>query len=121
TPTPTMTPTNTATATATNTPTVTATQTTSATATATVTATRTATSTPTPLATPTATPTPGVCGDGAQDAGEECDDGNVFPDDGCSATCTVEPCGAAPALGCRAPAPFKGLLRMKANALTAAK
>ena len=33
----------------------------------------------------------GVCGDGQPDAGEECDDGNASPGDGCSATCTVEP------------------------------
>lgn len=44
-------------------------------------------------------PTPGiierdsiVCGDGIVDVefGEQCDDGNVDPGDGCSATCTVE-------------------------------
>jgi len=34
------------------------------------------------------------CGDGNVDPGEECDDGNQFDDDGCSAECTVEPfCG----------------------------
>lgn len=31
-----------------------------------------------------------VCGDSEPDAGEECDDGNTTPGDGCSATCTVE-------------------------------
>ncbi|MCA9624612.1 MAG: DUF4215 domain-containing protein, partial [Myxococcales bacterium] len=30
------------------------------------------------------------CGDGAINVGEECDDGNVVDNDGCSATCTVE-------------------------------
>ena len=32
-----------------------------------------------------------VCGDSEPDAGEECDDGNTTPGDGCSATCTIEP------------------------------
>ena len=32
-----------------------------------------------------------VCGDGALDAGEECDDGNGEVGDGCSGDCTVEP------------------------------
>jgi len=31
------------------------------------------------------------CGDGVQDSGEECDDGNLEPCDGCSPQCTVEP------------------------------
>jgi cysteine-rich repeat protein len=31
-----------------------------------------------------------ACGDGVQDAGESCDDGNVVDGDGCSATCQVE-------------------------------
>ena len=31
-----------------------------------------------------------VCGDGLQDAGEECDDGNAVDCDGCSSTCRVE-------------------------------
>jgi cysteine-rich repeat protein len=35
---------------------------------------------------------PGVCGDGAIDDGELCDDGNRTAGDGCSATCTVEAC-----------------------------
>jgi cysteine-rich repeat protein len=40
------------------------------------------------------------CGNGIPQPGEECDDGNVVPDDGCSATCTLEPCIAAPVPGC---------------------
>ncbi|HEV8320051.1 MAG TPA: DUF4215 domain-containing protein [Myxococcota bacterium] len=38
---------------------------------------------------------PPVCGNGAVEAGEECDDGNTTPGDGCSAACTLEPgiCG----------------------------
>ena len=32
----------------------------------------------------------GVCGDSEPDPGEECDDGNTTPGDGCSAVCTVE-------------------------------
>jgi cysteine-rich repeat protein len=40
------------------------------------------------------------CGNGIPQAGEECDDGNVVSDDGCSATCTLEPCVAAPVPGC---------------------
>ena len=32
----------------------------------------------------------GICGDSSPDAGEECDDGNTTPGDGCSATCTIE-------------------------------
>jgi fibro-slime domain-containing protein len=31
-----------------------------------------------------------VCGNSAINAGENCDDGNTLPNDGCSATCTVE-------------------------------
>ncbi len=34
------------------------------------------------------------CGDGTQDEGEECDDGNNEPGDGCAPNCTLEPiCG----------------------------
>lgn len=33
------------------------------------------------------------CGDLYQSMDEECDDGNVIPGDGCSASCTVEECG----------------------------
>jgi cysteine-rich repeat protein len=72
-------------------------------------------------ATPTATPTPGVCGDGTHDPGEECDDGNVVADDGCSPTCTLEPCGPAPALGCRAARSTKGLLKIKVHSVDGAK
>jgi cysteine-rich repeat protein len=35
----------------------------------------------------------GVCGDGALDPGEECDDGNSTAGDGCSAGCRIEECG----------------------------
>ncbi len=37
-----------------------------------------------------ATLTAAACGNGKVDSGEECDDGNVAADDGCSAICTVE-------------------------------
>jgi len=33
---------------------------------------------------------PAVCGDQLLGAGEECDDGNLLPDDGCSADCRLE-------------------------------
>jgi cysteine-rich repeat protein len=33
------------------------------------------------------------CGDGVEQVGEECDDGNVVAGDGCSAICSVERCG----------------------------
>ncbi|MDD4628829.1 MAG: S-layer homology domain-containing protein [Candidatus Peribacteraceae bacterium] len=33
-----------------------------------------------------------TCGNGLLDAGEKCDDGNTISLDGCSATCTLEPC-----------------------------
>ncbi|MEM9194711.1 MAG: DUF4215 domain-containing protein [Myxococcota bacterium] len=32
-----------------------------------------------------------VCGDGTRDFGEECDDGNLVPGDGCNTICRVEP------------------------------
>jgi fibro-slime domain-containing protein len=32
-----------------------------------------------------------VCGDGIVETGEQCDDGNLIPFDGCSPTCTIEP------------------------------
>lgn len=90
-------PTPTSTATATPTPTSTATPT----VTATLTATATPTTTATELPTPTATATPAVCGNGAIEPGEECDDGNLVAGDGCSDTCRLEPCGPAPESGCR--------------------
>ena len=34
-----------------------------------------------------------VCGDGAMEEGEECDDGNTDDEDGCAADCVVEFCG----------------------------
>jgi cysteine-rich repeat protein len=37
--------------------------------------------------------TPVVCGDGIQNGGEECDDGNLVDGDGCSAECITELCG----------------------------
>jgi cysteine-rich repeat protein len=42
------------------------------------------------------------CGDGVVQSSctEQCDDGNVVADDGCSPTCTLEPCVAAPVPGC---------------------
>ncbi len=36
------------------------------------------------------TSTDAVCGNGIHEAGEECDDGNLVDEDGCSATCTIE-------------------------------
>ena len=33
------------------------------------------------------------CGNGVQDSGEGCDDGNILDGDGCSSTCRVEDCG----------------------------
>ncbi len=33
-----------------------------------------------------------VCGNGNHEPGEECDDGGVAPNDGCDATCQLEPC-----------------------------
>jgi cysteine-rich repeat protein len=40
---------------------------------------------------PPAPPIPtAVCGNGLLEAGEQCDDGNALPDDGCSATCQLE-------------------------------
>ena len=32
-----------------------------------------------------------TCGDGVIEAGEQCDDGNAAPGDGCGATCRIEP------------------------------
>jgi len=39
---------------------------------------------------------PAVCGDTMRVRGEECDDGNLAPGDGCDATCRVEPYAGAP-------------------------
>ena len=37
---------------------------------------------------------PAVCGNGVVEAGEQCDDGNIVPGDGCNAACQTEPrCG----------------------------
>lgn len=39
-------------------------------------------------------PPPDICGDGTKTDDEDCDDGNVFDGDGCSARCEREPrCG----------------------------
>ncbi len=54
-----------------------------------------------------------VCGDGVlQPAGEECDDKNLMPGDGCSDTCTVEPGYVCPVPGvpCRAATCGDGIL-----------
>jgi fibro-slime domain-containing protein len=40
-----------------------------------------------------------ICGDGALETGEECDDGNAIPGDGCSGICTIEPGYACPTPG----------------------
>ncbi len=39
---------------------------------------------------PTVVPGPAVCGNNARESGEQCDDGNLVANDGCSATCTTE-------------------------------
>jgi cysteine-rich repeat protein len=45
-----------------------------------------------------------VCGNGAVESGEHCDDGNTTPGDGCDATCANEPgCPAAVDPSCRTP------------------
>lgn len=41
-----------------------------------------------------------LCGNGTRIEREQCDDGNVASGDGCSPTCQLETCGAAPAAGC---------------------
>ncbi|MBI4515963.1 MAG: DUF4215 domain-containing protein [Deltaproteobacteria bacterium] len=45
---------------------------------------------PTITTTPTRTPVP-VCGNGIQEGGEQCDDGNFVNGDGCEASCTISP------------------------------
>ncbi len=68
----------------------------------------------------------GACGDGIVDPGQECDDGNTAPGDGCGATCRREACwtcsgapsfcqpaAARPAGQCRRPTvPKKAVLRI---------
>ena len=60
-----------------------------------------------------------TCGDSTvqTSCGEECDDGNLDPDDGCSPTCLVEPglgCTLGPLAGCRLPfVPQKAKILMK--------
>ena len=49
--------------------------------------------TPTPVLTPTPTPTPNLCGNGALDPGETCDDNNTTSGDGCDANCSPTGCG----------------------------
>jgi cysteine-rich repeat protein len=39
------------------------------------------------------TPVPPVCGNGLLQTGEQCDDGNLLNNDGCSSTCKLEICG----------------------------
>ena len=46
--------------------------------------------TSTSTSTSTSTTNSPLCGDGVVDAGEECDDGNLVDDDGCSMACTLE-------------------------------
>ncbi|MGA2448664.1 MAG: DUF4215 domain-containing protein [Polyangiaceae bacterium] len=41
----------------------------------------------------------GYCGDGIIEAGEQCDDGNSVPGDGCSGTCQIEPGYTCPMQG----------------------
>lgn len=62
-----------------------------------------------------------ICGDDFSGPGEECDDGNVVPDDGCSAACTIEPCTASPAFGCLEPATAAGRLKISVKAADPAK
>ncbi len=40
-----------------------------------------------------------ICGDGILETGEQCDDGNLIPGDGCSGVCTLEPGHACPTPG----------------------
>src|SRR6185436_13302175 len=42
---------------------------------------------------------PAICGDGVLQTGEECDDGNATPGDGCSGLCTIEPGYTCPTPG----------------------
>jgi fibro-slime domain-containing protein len=43
--------------------------------------------------------TTSVCGDGVVEAGEQCDDGNSVPGDGCSGVCQIEPGYSCPVAG----------------------
>jgi cysteine-rich repeat protein len=53
------------------------------------------------------------CGNGAQETGEECDDGNLVSGDGCSESCLLD-CRPAPVMGCREMIePGKSTLSMK--------
>lgn len=79
----------TTTMTTTTTTTVPPTTTTTTTAPPTTTTTSTTTTT-TSTTTTTTTPAP-VCGNGTLEAGEECDDGDTDPNDGCTTSCTI--CG----------------------------
>ena len=40
-----------------------------------------------------------ICGDGILQVGEQCDDGNAIPGDGCSGICTIEPGHICPTVG----------------------
>ena len=63
------------------------------TTTAAPTTTTSSTTTTSETTTTTTTSLPAICGDGNLGGTEECDDGNTFPCDGCSATCQIEtPC-----------------------------
>jgi cysteine-rich repeat protein len=53
------------------------------------------------------------CGNGNVGPDEQCDDGNVVGGDGCSATCRLELCGAAPSGGCRGTMPLGAALKIK--------
>ncbi|MGH7894482.1 MAG: beta-propeller fold lactonase family protein [Candidatus Binatia bacterium] len=44
-----------------------------------------------------------VCANGLVRGDEQCDDGDLFSGDGCSATCRIELCPAAPVGGCKVP------------------
>lgn len=62
---------------------------------------------------------PMTCGDGTLQGScaEECDDGNLTPEDGCGATCQLEPCGPTPETGCRQPTVVgKASLKLKNSA-----
>lgn len=60
----------------------------------------------------------GVCGNGVQEAGEQCDDGNTAPTDGCDAACRLDPCYAACAPGGCTPWPGQFLCNQGASSLS---